>query len=155
MKKQFQLTKHGKRELEEELEQLVNSRGNIADRIAEARSFGDLSENAEYSAAREEQSRVETRIIEIEEILAGAEIIEADKNGNKVGLGDTVVLKSGRTTAEYTIVGAVEADPLDGKISNESPLGAQLIGQEIGDAVSIDTPKGKTKYEIIEIIEML
>jgi transcription elongation factor GreA len=153
MKKQFQLTKHGKRELEEELEQLVGSRGDIADRIAEARSFGDLSENAEYSAAREEQSRVEARIAEVKEILTGAEIIKADKTDDEVGLGETVVLKSGRKTAEYTIVGAVEANPLDGKISNESPLGAQLIGKKIGDKVSIDTPKGEVKYEIVEILE--
>ncbi|MCL2451785.1 transcription elongation factor GreA [Candidatus Saccharibacteria bacterium] len=152
MKKQFQLTTHGKRELEEELGQLVASRVDIADRIAEARSFGDLSENAEYSTAREEQSRTETRISEIEEILASAKIIKANKTDNVVGLGETVVLKSGRTMTEYTLVGAVEADPLNGKISNESPLGAQLIGKKVGGTVSIDTPKGKTKYEIVKIL---
>jgi transcription elongation factor GreA len=151
MKKQFQLTAHGKRELEEELEQLISSRIDIADRIAEARSFGDLSENAEYSAAREEQSRIETRIAEIKEILAGAKIIKADKADDMVGLGETVVLKSGRTTTEYTIVGAVEADPLDGKISNESPLGAQLIGKKVGDTATIETPKGKKIFEILKI----
>lgn len=151
MKKQFQLTIHGKRELEEELEQLIDSRGAIADRIAEARSFGDLSENAEYAAAREEQSRTESRIAEIEKILASVEIIKADKTDDVVGLGETVVLKSGRTTTEYTIVGAVEADPMNGKISNESPLGKQLLGKKIGDKVSIDTPKGKTTYEILKI----
>ncbi|MDR1969919.1 MAG: transcription elongation factor GreA [Candidatus Nomurabacteria bacterium] len=151
MKKQFQLTIHGKRELEEELKRLVDSRSDIADRIAEARSFGDLSENAEYSSAREEQGRVETRIAEIEEILAGAEIIEADKTDNIIGLGDTVVLKSGRTTTEYTIVGAVEADPASGKISNESPLGAQLMGKNVGDCVAIDAPKGKKSYEVVKI----
>jgi transcription elongation factor GreA len=151
MKKQFQLTQHGKRELEEELEQLVASRSAIADRIAEARSFGDLSENAEYSAAREEQSRTETRIAEIEKILAGAKLIKADKTDDVVGLGETVVLRSDRTTTEYTIVGAVEADPLNGKVSNESPLGAQLIGKKIGDKISIDTPKGKKTFEILQI----
>jgi len=152
-KKQFQLTIHGKRELEEELEQLIGSRGDVADRIAEARSFGDLSENAEYAVVREEQSRMETRIAEIEEILAGAEIIEADKTDNVIGLGEMVVLKSGRTTAEYVIVGAVEADPGNGKISDESPLGAQLIGRQVGERVTIDTPKGKKSYEIIKIGE--
>ena len=152
MKKQFQLTTHGKRELEEELEQLVSSRTDIAERIAEARSFGDLSENAEYSAAREEQSRVETRIAELEEILAGAEIIEAETGDGKIGLGETVILKSGRKTVEYKIVGAVEADPAHGKISNESPLGTQLINKKVGDIVVIETPKGKTKYEVVEIL---
>jgi transcription elongation factor GreA len=151
MKKQFQLTAHGKRELEEELDQLIASRSDIADRIAEARSFGDLSENAEYSAAREEQSRTETRIAEIQEILAGAKIIQADTTDNVVGLGETVVLKSGNTTTEYVIVGAVEANPADGKISNESPLGAQLIGKKVGDKVSINTPKGKKTFEILQI----
>jgi transcription elongation factor GreA len=151
MRKQFQLTTHGKRELEEELSQLVGSRSDIADRIAEARSFGDLSENAEYSIAREEQSRTETRISEIEEILIGAEIIEVDKSDGVIGLGDTVKLKSGRTTTEYVLVGAVEANPADGKISNESPLGKQLIGKKMGEHVSIDTPKGKQSYEIVKI----
>ncbi|MCL2280632.1 transcription elongation factor GreA [Candidatus Saccharibacteria bacterium] len=151
MRKQFKLTIHGKRELEEELEQLIDSRSDIADRIAEARSFGDLSENTEYATAREQQSRAEARISEIEEILAGAEIIGADKTDNIIGLGDTVALKFGRTTTEYIIVGAVEADPMNGKISNESPLGAQLIGKKVGEHVTIDTPKGKTSYEIVEV----
>jgi len=150
MKKQFQLTAHGKRELEEELEQLVDSRGDIAERIAEARSFGDLSENAEYSAAREEQSRTEARIKEIEEILAGAEIIAGDGD-DIVSLGDVVTLKSGRETVEYAIVGVVEADPLDGKISNESALGAALMGKKVGAKVTIDVPKGKKTYEIIAV----
>jgi len=151
MRRQFQLTIHGKRELEEELQQLINGRSDIADRIAEARSFGDLSENAEYSAVREEQSRAETRIAEIEEILAGAEIIKADKTDNIVGLGDSVILKSGRKTTGYVIVGAVEADPAAGKISNESPLGEQLIGKRVGEHITINAPKGKTIYEIVEI----
>ena len=150
-KKQYDLTMHGKRELENELKDLVGSRSAIADRIAEARSFGDLSENAEYSAAREEQARVESRITEIEEILSSAEIIEADKADGEVGLGETVVLKSDRSTDEYIIVGAVEADPANGKISNESPLGAQLIGKKVGDKVAIETPKGEKSFEILEI----
>ena len=151
IKKQYSLTSHGKRELENELKDLVDSRGAIADRIAEARSFGDLSENAEYSAAREEQARVEARISEIEDILVNAEIIAADKTDNQVGLGETVVLKSGKSTTEYIIVGAVEADPANGKISNESPLGAQLIGKKVGDKVSITTPKGDNVFTVLEI----
>ncbi len=151
VKKQYSLTLHGKRELEAELKELVDSRGAIADRIAEARSFGDLSENAEYSAAREEQSRVEARISEIEDILINAEIIEADSDDDQIGLGERVVLKSDNVTTEYVIVGAVEADPAEGKISDESPLGAQLIGKKVGDKVSIETPKGDKVFEILQI----
>src|ERR1044072_8972828 len=118
MKKIFQITDEGKRELEAELEELKRRRGDIADKIAEARDYGDLSENAEYDAAREEQGLVESRIAEIEDILLNAEII---KNGtsSKVGLGSTVELKTGKKTVTYTVVGPVEADPLEGKISNE------------------------------------
>lgn len=151
MKKIFHLTLHGKRELEEELQGLTDSRIEIADRIAEARSFGDLSENAEYSAAREEQARTESRIAEIEKILAGAEVIEVDDVKNDVNLGDTVALKLGRETVEYRIVGAIEADPLDGKISDESALGRQLIGKKVGDKATIDTPKGNKTYEVLAI----
>lgn len=150
-RKQYSLTLHGKRELENELKDLVDSRGAIADRIAEARSFGDLSENAEYSSARDEQSRVEARISEIEGILASADIIEIDSDDGKVSLGDTVVLKSGKSTNQYVLVGAVEADPASGKISNESPLGAQLMGKKVGDELSIETPKGKKSFSILEI----
>ena len=151
VKKQYSLTLHGKRELEDELEDLIDSRGAIADRIAEARSFGDLSENAEYSAAREEQGRVETRISEIEEILSSADIIEADKEDGEVGLGDTVVLESDGAKSTYVLVGAVETDPASGKISNESPLGTQLIGKRVGDKVAIETPKGENSFEVLEI----
>jgi transcription elongation factor GreA len=151
MKKQYHLTKHGKRELEEELADLVESRIEIADRISEARDFGDLTENAEYSAAREEQSRVETRIAEIEDILQYADVIREGKpKKGVVGLGCTVTLKNGKK-AIYKIVGPVEADPMDGKISNESPLGRVLVNKTIGDKVEIDTPKGKVKYEILAV----
>ena len=151
MKKVFYLTGHGKRELEEELQELVENRGPIAERIAEARSFGDLSENAEYSAARDEQSRTESRIAQIEEILANVKIIAGDGAKNGVGLGDIVTLKSGRQTMEYKVVGAVEADPLNGKISDESALGKQLMGQSVGVKVTVKTPKGDKTYEILEI----
>ncbi|MDR0956052.1 MAG: transcription elongation factor GreA [Candidatus Nomurabacteria bacterium] len=150
MKKQFQLTQHGKRELEDELRQLIDSRADIANKIAEAREFGDLSENAEYSAAREEQGRVETRIAEIENILKNAEIIKEAKKGT-IGLGSTVELKNGKTVNKYKIVGSVEADPLNGKISDESPLGKQLIGKKVGDTAVITTPKGETKYSIVSV----
>lgn len=150
MKKVFHLTAHGKRDLEEELGKLTNGRIAIADRIAEARSFGDLSENAEYSAAREEQAQTESRISEIEEILAGAEIIEGDGD-DVVSLGDIVTLDSDGKNVEYKIVGEVEANPLDNKISNKSPLGQALIGKKIGDSVKLEVPKGEKIYNIVEI----
>jgi len=150
MKKTFYLTAHGKRELEDELQGLLAGRGDVAERLAEARAFGDLSENAEYSAARDEQNRTESRIAELEKILAGAEIIASDGD-DIVSLGDTVTLKSERKTYEYKIVGAVEADPANGKISDESALGQALMGKKAGEKVTIDTPKGAKVYEVVQV----
>lgn len=150
MKKTYQITDEGKKELELELEELKSRRGSIADKIAEARDFGDLSENAEYDSAREEQGLVESRIAEIEDILLNAELIKAGKS-SKVILGSKVELKTGKKSVTYTIVGPVEADPLEGKISNESPIGEALMGKKVGDAISITTPKGEISYEIVNI----
>ncbi|OYX53881.1 transcription elongation factor GreA [Candidatus Saccharibacteria bacterium 32-50-13] len=150
MKKQFQITAEGKTELEAELEQLKARRGDIADKIAEARDYGDLSENAEYDAAREEQGLVESRIAEIEDILMNAELIKGGSK-TKVGLGSTVELKTGKKTVSYTVVGPVEANPLESKISNESPIGKALFGKKVGDTATITTPKGEVTYEITAI----
>lgn len=150
MKKTYQITEEGKKELELELEELKSRRGEIADKIAAARDFGDLSENAEYDAAREEQGLVETRIAEIEDILQNASIIQAKKSST-VGLGSRVELKKGDKIAVYTLVGPVEANPLEGKISNESPIGLELMNKKVGDSVTITTPKGETTYEIVKI----
>lgn len=150
MKKAYQITNEGKKELEKELDVLKGRRGDIADKIAEARDYGDLSENAEYDAAREEQGVVETRIAEIEDILQNTEIISGAKKG-VVGLGSTVELKTGSKTVKYTVVGPVEADPLAGKISNESPIGEALIGKKVGETVVIKTPKGETEYEVVAV----
>jgi transcription elongation factor GreA len=150
MKKIYQITESGKRELETELEALKGRRGEIADKIAEARNYGDLSENAEYDTAREDQALVESRIAEIEDILANAEIIKAG-TGNKIVLGATVELKNAGKSVTYSVVGPVEADPLEGKISNESPIGEALMGKKVGDAITITTPKGSTTYEIVAI----
>lgn len=149
MKKTYQITAGGRKELEDELAVLKNRRGEIADRIAEARDYGDLSENAEYDSAREEQGVVETRIAEIEDILMNAEEIKA-KKGGKIHLGSRVTLKNG-TTKEYTVVGPVEADPINGKISNESPIGLALMGKGEGEKVTISTPKGDTTYTIAAV----
>ena len=150
MKKLFQITTEGKKELEAELDQLKARRGDIADKIAEARDYGDLSENAEYDAAREEQGLVESRIAEIEDILMNAELIKGGSK-TKVGLGSTVELKTGKKTVSYTVVGPVEANPREGKISNESPIGEALFGKKIGDTATITTPKGDVTYEIVTI----
>ncbi|MAU34073.1 transcription elongation factor GreA [Candidatus Saccharibacteria bacterium] len=150
MKKHYQITAEGKTELEQELVELKARRGEVADKISEARDFGDLSENAEYDAAREEQGLLETRIAEIEDILNNAEIIKS--SGKKtVGLGSRVELKNGSKTTTYTVVGPVEADPLEGKISNESPIGMALFGKKVGDSATISTPKGDLTYEIVDL----
>lgn len=150
MKKLYQITDEGKAELEAELAELKSRRGAIADKIAEARDFGDLSENAEYDSAREEQGLVESRIAEIEDILLNAELIKGGSK-TKVTLGSKVELKTGTKTVVYSIVGPVEADPLEGKISNESPIGLALMGKKVGDTATITTPKGEITYEIVKI----
>lgn len=150
MKKLYQITSAGKKQLEQELADLKAGRGAIADKIAEARDFGDLSENAEYDAAREEQGLLESRIAEIEDILLNASIIKSGTK-TKISLGSQVDMKSGSKNFSYTIVGPVEADPLAGKISNESPIGLALVGKKVGDKVTIDTPKGKVSYSIVHI----
>ena len=150
MNKVYQITEAGKNELKDELETLKGRRGEIAEKIAEARDYGDLSENAEYDAAREEQGIVETRIAEIENILQNAAIITGGIS-DQVGLGSVVELMTGSKTAVYTVVGPVEADPLEGKVSNESPIGVALMGKKVDDIVEINTPKGKLEYKIISI----
>ena len=149
MKKTYQITEEGRKELEAELEELKGRRGEIADKIAEARDYGDLSENAEYDSAREEQGLVETRVAEIEDILQNAEIIKI-KSSDRVHVGSTVEVKSNKTFT-YTIVGPVEADPMNGKISNESPLGTALMDKTVGDTATITTPKGEITYTIVSL----
>ena len=150
MKKIYHITEKGKADLETELKALTDSRGEIADEIATARENGDLSENAEYTAAREKQSRVESRIAEIEEILQGAQIIASDGDGT-VSLGDTVEVELDGKTMTFDVVGTIEADPLNGKISHESPLGSALMGKHIGDEVTVKTPKGEKVYVVKKI----
>lgn len=150
MKKMFQITEAGKKELENELDELKSRRGAIADKIADARDYGDLSENAEYDSAREEQGLVESRIAEIEEVLLNASIIAATKSSS-IKLGSKVELKLGKKSVTYHVVGPVEADPLEGKISNESPIGLALMGKKIGDIAMITTPKGDIKYEVVKV----
>jgi transcription elongation factor greA len=150
MNKVYQITESGQRELERELDELKSRRGEIADKIAAARDFGDLSENAEYDAAREAQGLLETRITEIETILQNASIIQAG-GSSTVTLGSTVELEANGKTVVYTVVGPVEADPLEGKVSNESPIGQALMGKAVGDMVTISTPKGELAYTVVAL----
>ena len=147
MKKTINLTKAGKAELETELAGLKAQRPAIAERIATARAFGDLSENEEYSAARAEQKQVENRILELEDILKNAKLIR-NNTRTKVAIGATVTIRLNGKKQSYSIVGPVEADPLNGKISDASPIGKALLGLKVDDSFTM--PNG-TKGKILEI----
>ncbi len=150
MKKEFQLTKDGVTELQTELAELKNKFSTVIDSIKTARDQGDLSENAEYHAAKEEQERVDYRISEIKHILANAEVISR-RSKTSVGIGSSVTLKNGKKPVTYHIVDSVEADPLESKISDESPIGKALLGKKVGDSVEIKLPAGLQAYEVTEI----
>ena len=150
MKKLYHLTDEGKAELEAELAELKGRRGEIAEKIANARDYGDLSENAEYDAAREEQGHVEGRIAELEDILKNADIIKAGKSDGTVKVGSTVTLHNGKKVT-YQIVGPVEADPLAGKISNESPIGKALLSRTKGESIKVPTPSGIVEYDVVKV----
>lgn len=150
MKKLFHLTQDGVTDLGAELKELIAQRGPVADAIKTAREFGDLAENAEYQSARQEQEKLEARIAEVEHILANVEVIAKPKGDSKVQLGSTVTLKNG-DTKKFQVVGTVEADPLNGKISDESPIGRALLGKKLGEEVEIKTPAETATYKIVEI----
>ncbi len=151
MNKKFNLTQAGIDELTRELETLIAERGPVAEKIKTAREFGDLSENAEYQTARQDQEKLESRISEVEHILNNVEVITKPKGDSKVQLGSTVTLESNSTTKQFQVVGTVEADPLSGKISDESPIGQALLGKKLGDAVEIKTPAETHSYKITDI----
>lgn len=151
--KKVMLTKEGLENLQKELEFLSNEkRAEILARLAEARAQGDLSENAEYEQAREDQAKNEGRILELKAEIENAEIIEKAESG-VVGIGSTVVLLDTEFNEEetYSIVGTTEADPFNNKISNESPVGAAIIGHAVGEEVTVVTPGGDLVYKIISI----
>lgn len=149
------LTHAGMEKMEKELLELKTvKRQEVAQKIKEARAQGDLSENAEYDAAKEEQGTIEARIVEIEKMLRNAQVIdEEDTSVDKVALGCSVVLYDCEfeENITYTIVGSTEADPMEGLISNESPVGAALLGAAVGDNVEVNTPGGVMTFKVLEI----
>jgi transcription elongation factor GreA len=153
--KQVFLTKEGLEKLENELEHLKTvGRKEVAEKIKHARSFGDLSENAEYDEARNEQAQMETRILQIEAILKHAEVIDEEEvDINKITIGSKVKLfdMEFEEEIEYSIVGSTEAAPAQGKISDESPVGEALMGKAVGDLVTVDAPGGAMQFKVLSI----
>ncbi len=149
------LTYEGLKRYEDELHELkVVRRKEVAQKIKEAREQGDLSENAEYDAAKDEQRDIETRIEELEKILKNVEVVaEEDVTSDRINIGCTVKIKDLEEgdVEEYRIVGSTEANSLQNKISNESPVGKSLIGAAVGDVVAVATPAGEFKYKVLEI----
>ena len=155
MSKSYKFTEEGLKKLEAELEDLkTNGRRDIAERIKIARGYGDLSENSEYDDAKNEQAKIEARIVELEAMLKNYEIITDDEiSGDKVVIGVTVTIKDANSKEQFTyaIVGSAEADPISGKISDESPVGKALIGHKVKETVEVELPDGKALYKIVDI----
>ncbi|HHW58602.1 MAG TPA: transcription elongation factor GreA [Clostridia bacterium] len=155
MSKPVILTYEGLKKLEEELEYLKTvKRAEVAEKIKQARAFGDLSENSEYDEAKNEQAFIEGRIATLEAMLKNAKVIdEEDIKLDQVSIGCTVRVydESYNEEVEYTIVGSAEVDPMNNKISDESPIGKALLGKKIGDVVSVEVPAGIIKLKILEI----
>ncbi len=151
--KKILLTAKGLKKLQDELEDLkTRGRKEVAQRLKEAIAFGDLSENAEYDEAKNQQAFIEQRIAILEEQIRNAEVVEESKiAGNIVQIGSKVVLKQDDMQHEFRIVGATEADVMAHKISNESPVGAAILGKKKGDTVKVNAPGGEFEYKILEI----
>ncbi len=146
------VTKEGLEKLKAELAELNDvKRPEVARRIKDAREMGDISENSEYDAARQEQSYIEGRIAELEEFIKNAQISEEGAQKDIIGVGAKVKIKVDSEEVEYHIVGAPEANPLEKKISHESPLGSALVGKKVGDKIEVDAPMGKLLYTILKI----
>lgn len=150
------LTKEGLEALREELNYLKDvKRKELADRIKEAIGYGDLSENAEYDDAKNEQAFIEGRIVELEQKIKNAKIIKEAKGKGKAGIevGSKIVIYNlrGKENETYTIVGSTESDPLTGKISNESPVGSMLLGKKVGESITVTVPEGMVEYKVKKI----
>lgn len=147
----FHLTQQGLDEIKAELEELKEQKlPHLIERVKNAREQGDLSENSEYHAARDELAFVEGRIEELEELISKAKVVTS-QGGDTISLGSQVTVKAGKNQHTYHIVGKYEADPMNKKISNESPLGKALLGKKIGEAVEYEAPVGKIIYEVMEV----
>ena len=155
MAEKKKITYEGLKKLEDELQDLkINRRKEVAEKIKEARELGDLSENAEYDAAKDEQRDIEARIEEIDKILKNVEVVDEDEvDLSKVSIGCKIVLKDLEFDDELTfkIVGSTEANSLKGKISDESPVGKAINGKKVGDIVEVETQEGMIKYQIMQI----
>ena len=152
MDKKFILTRQGLTSLKSEYDELTKvKRSQIIKRIQIAREFGDLSENSEYDAAKEEQSLLETRITQLEDVLKRAQIIEPVKKADFVVIGSTVVVEMNDEVHKFSIVGSMEADPTESKISNESPVGKALLGLQVGETIEVSVGPVKSKIKLLEI----
>ena len=155
MDREVILTEDGYRKLREEIEYLSGEkRREVAERIKEAREFGDISENSEYDDAKNEQTQIEYRIQALEQKLRNARVVDTEHVSTEtVSIGNRVTLKDvkGKRTIEYSIVGSAEADPRHGRLSNESPVGKAVLGRSKGDKITIPAPRGALEYEILEI----
>ena len=150
--KKFILTREGLTLLKSEYEDLIKvRRPAIVARIQRAREFGDLSENSEYDAAKEEQSLLEARIVQLEQVLAKTEIIESVKKADFVVIGSTVVIEMNDEIHDFTIVGSMEADPASKKISNEAPVGKAVLGLQVGETIEVAVGPVKSKIKVLEI----
>ncbi len=148
----YHITKEKLEELKKELEILKKEgRREISERLKRAKEYGDLSENVEYSDAKESQARLESKIFELEQTVRNAVLIKKNIQKENVSIGSTIEAQKGGKILKYTIVGSQEANPELSLISNESPLGKALLGKKIGDKVEINTPSGKVEYKIIKI----
>ena len=148
----YYLTKERLEELRGELNDLKDKkRLEIAEKLKHAKEYGDLSENSEYAQTREEQSVVEARIFELEELLKKAVIIKKSERSDKVEVGSTITAKNGGKIVCYTIVGAYETKPEEGKISDQSPLGQSFLGHQVGDSVVVNAPSGQVVYQLMKI----
>jgi len=154
MNKKILITKSGYRELKNELDDLIrNKRREVAERLREAKDFGDLTENSEYEDAKNEQAFIEGRILQINETLSKAEIVLERHNAKYVKIGSFVTLKNinSNEVVKYKLVSSIESNPLNNKISYESPLGTSIINKKVGSTVKVEVPAGVIRYEILDI----
>ena len=145
------ISKEGLEQLKKEFDELKLKRQEIARRLEESKALGDLSENTEYLQAREAQAFNEGKILELEEIIKNAVVINHNGKHSTVQVGSTIEVNSSAGKQSFTIVGSEEADPAAGKISNESPIGRGFLGHKAGETIEIETPRGKNKYKILSI----